>query len=231
MLLSNPRDVERAIEKMSVAISPENRSVLMENISWSTFEALLSDLGEHGGRLAYSGGVLEIVSPTEDHEHIGRLIGRLIEALTEELGIELKSVKSTTLKRADLEKAVEADESYYIGRESVRRKGKRMDLPREAPPDLGIEVDVTGKSLPRLPIHAALGVPEIWTWDKGKVTFRALSTSGDYEIVERSRALSMLGAEDVNHWLRRADELGETKLVQEFRAWVRKQFGRPPGAP
>jgi Uma2 family endonuclease len=214
--------------EMSVAISPENRSVLMENIGWSTFEALLSDLGEHGGRLAYSGGVLEIVAPTEDHEHVSRLIGRLIETLTEELGIEVKSVKSTTLKRADLEKAVEPDESYYIGRNSVRRKGKRMDLPREAPPDLGIEVDVTAKSLPRLPIHAALGVPEIWTWEKGKVTFRVLlAAAADYEIVERSRALPMLTADDVNRWLSRTEELGETKLIQEFRAWVRKQPGRP----
>ena len=171
--------------------------------------------------------MLEIVSPTEDHEHVGRLIGRLIETLTEELGIEIKSVKSTTLKRADLEKAVEADESYYIGRESVRRKGKQMDLPREAPPDLGIEVDVTSKSLPRLPIHAALGVPEIWTWEKGKVTFRSLSACGDYEVVERSKTLPVLTAAAVNRWLSRAEELGETKLIRGFRAWVRKELGRP----
>ena len=212
---------------MSVAISPENRSVLMENISWTTFEALLADLGEHRGRLAYSDGVLEIVSPTEEHEHVGRILGRLVETLTEELDIDIKSVKSTTLKRADLEKAVEADESYYIGGESVRRKGERMDLPREAPPDLGIEVDVTTKSLPRLPIHVALGVSEVWTWEKGKVTFRCLSASGDYEIVERSKVLPMLTADDVNHWLSRAGELGETKLMREFRAWVRKRFGGP----
>jgi hypothetical protein len=50
---------------------------------------------------------------------------------------------------------------------------------------------------------------------------------GDYEIVERSKALPMLTADDVNHWLSRAGEFGETKLIREFRAWVRKRFGRP----
>jgi len=214
---------------MTVAISPENHSVLLENVSWTTFEALLADLGEHRGRLAYSDGVLEIVSPTEEHAHYGRLLGRLVETLTEELDIEIKSVKSTTLKRSDLKKAAEADESYYIGRESVRRKGERMDLPRERPPDLGIEVAVTRKSLPRLPIYAALGVPEVWTWEKGKVTSRCLSASGDYEIVERSKAFTMLTADDVNHWLSRAPDLGETELFRKFRAWVRKRFGAPPG--
>jgi Uma2 family endonuclease len=209
---------------MSVAISPENHSVLLENISWSTFEALLADLGEHRGRLAYSEGALEIVSPSEDHQHVGRLLGRLIETLTEELEIEIKSVKSATLKRADLEKAVEADESYYIGSESVRRKGRHMDLPREAPPDLAIEVDVTQKSLPRLPIHGAIGVPEVWTWEKGKVTFRTLSASGGYEEAERSKVLPVLAPGDINRWLARAQELGETALIREFRAWVRKTF-------
>ena len=211
---------------MSLAISPERGSVLMEKISWSTLEALLSDLGEHRGRLAYSEGVLEIMAPTEDHEHAGRLIGRLIEALTEELGIEIKSVKSTTLKRDDLEKAVEADESYYIGHESVGRKGRRMDLPRESPPDLAIEIDITSKSLPRLPIHAAIGVREVWTWAKGKVAFRVLEASGSYEVVERSRVLPMLAAADVNLWLSRAEEYGETKLIREFRAWVRSDLAQ-----
>lgn len=211
---------------MSVAIRPESGSVLMENIRWSTFEALLADFGEHRGRLAYSGGVLEIVSPTEEgHEHVARLIARLVEALTEELGIEIKSVKSTTLKRDDLEKAVEADESYYIGRESVRRQGKRMDLPREAPPDLVVEVDVTRKSLPRLPIYGALGVREVWTWEKGAVTFRRLEPSGEYASVESSNVLPMLTSADVSRWLSRAGELGETTLIREFRAWVREQFG------
>lgn len=34
-------------------------------------------------------------------------------------------------------------------------------------------------------------------------------------------------SDDVNRWLSRAEDYGETKLVQEFRAWVRKELGRP----
>ena len=207
---------------MSVAISPEDRSVLMEGIRWTTFETLLVDFGEHRGRLAYSDGVLEIVSPGEEHENAGRILGRLVEALTEELDIDIKSVKSTTLKRADLKKAVEADEAYYIGADSVRRKGRTMDLPREAPPDLAIEIEVTRKLLPRVPIHAALGVPEVWSWKDGELTIRCLTEGGDYEIVERSRALPQLTAKRLGFWVARAAEIGETKLIKEFRSAFRE---------
>ena len=215
---------------MSVGISPERGSVLLEGLSWATFEALLADLGDGRGRLAFSDGVLEIMTAFEEHEHVGCLLGRFVGTLTEELDIELKSVASTTLERADLEKAIEADRAFYIGRESVERKGPIMDLPREAPPDLGIEVGVSRKALARLPIHAALGVPEVWTWEKGQVTFHGLTESGDYAVIERSRNLPMLTAADLNRWLARAEELGETKLIREFRSWVRESFGEG-GAP
>ena len=47
---------------------------------------------------------------------------------------------------------------------------KRIDLRRDPPPDLVIEVDVTHSSVPRMPIYAALGVPEVWRLAEGAVS-------------------------------------------------------------
>ena len=53
---------------------------LLENVSWSTYEALLEDMGPHTGRIAYEEGLLEIMSPSGAHELLKGVISRLIEA-------------------------------------------------------------------------------------------------------------------------------------------------------
>jgi Uma2 family endonuclease len=71
---------------MSQVITPTPSHVVLHPISWKTFEALLEDLGEHRGRIAYDRGTFEIMSPSKKHEGLKKLIGRLIEAFTEEMG-------------------------------------------------------------------------------------------------------------------------------------------------
>ena len=94
----------------------EERLVL-DGVSWSTYEALLADL-EHGGvRLTYDHGRLEIVSPSRQHERFKRLIGRMVEAVTEELQIPIMSTSSWTLKSELKRRGLEADESYYVANE------------------------------------------------------------------------------------------------------------------
>ncbi|MDH6060552.1 Uma2 family endonuclease, partial [Chrysosporum bergii ANA360D] len=40
------------------------------NISWHTFETMLTEMGNHRGtRLAYDQGTLEIMTPLMPHEH------------------------------------------------------------------------------------------------------------------------------------------------------------------
>jgi hypothetical protein len=59
---------------------PAEQRVILDNISWSTYLAILKDAESCRGRIAYDRGVLEIMSPSKVHEHIKRLIGRMIEA-------------------------------------------------------------------------------------------------------------------------------------------------------
>ena len=100
---------------MSTLLIEESETrMVLENISWETFIALADERRGSVPRLTYNGGVLEMMSPKRKHESIGRLLGRMIEAYSEIKGIEILSVASVTVKRSDLKKAYEADESYYV---------------------------------------------------------------------------------------------------------------------
>ena len=53
--------------------------VVLHNITWQTYQALLGDLGEHRSvRLAYDRGILEIKMPSKLPELINRLLERII---------------------------------------------------------------------------------------------------------------------------------------------------------
>lgn len=72
-------------------ITPENR-VILKGVSWSTFKALLTDVGDdRAWRIAYDRGVLEIRMPLEEHEEPKRLIESFVETIVDELEIELRS--------------------------------------------------------------------------------------------------------------------------------------------
>jgi Uma2 family endonuclease len=63
---------------------PGDEHVLLRDISWATYEALLQEIeGNRRLYLTYDRGNLEIMSPSHKHEYSKRFIGRMIEAYTE----------------------------------------------------------------------------------------------------------------------------------------------------
>jgi Uma2 family endonuclease len=70
----------------SLIQSPDR--VLLREISWQTYQSLLRDFERQPAmRLTYDHGLLEIRMPSDPHETYKKLLGRLVEALTEELGL------------------------------------------------------------------------------------------------------------------------------------------------
>ena len=100
----------------SAAAAVDEPRVLLRNISWETYEALLRDLECSNVRLTYDRGDLEIISPSPMHEKTGKVLGRMVEHLTLELNIPLVALAHTTWKHQALAKGCEADECYYIPR-------------------------------------------------------------------------------------------------------------------
>ena len=58
----------------------------------------------------------------------------------------------------------------------------RIDLQTDPPPDLVIEIDVTHATMDKLPVCAALGVPEVWRHQRGSVQMYRLAGNTYVEI-------------------------------------------------
>ncbi|MEG4839774.1 Uma2 family endonuclease [Microcoleus sp. B9-D4] len=200
--------------------TPENR-VILKGVSWSTFKALVADVGdERAWRIAYDEGVLEIRMPLEEHEEPKRLIESFVEAIVDELEIELRSLGSLTLEREDLTRAVEPDSCFYIQNESLVR-GRNINLPNDPPPDLAIESDYTNSSVNKDSIYAALGVPELWRYRRESLQVYHL-VDGKYEMCDRSLAFPFLPVAEIPGFIEQSRTIGQRAAVRLFRQRIRE---------
>jgi len=200
--------------------TPENR-VILKGVSWSTFKALLADVGDdRAWRIAYDEGVLEIRMPLEEHEEPKRLIESFVEAIVDELEIELRSLGSLTLEREDLTRAVEPDSCFYIQNESLVR-GRNINLRNDPPPDLAIESDYTNSSVNKFTIYAAIGVPEIWRYRRESLQVYQL-VDGKYEKCEISLAFPFLPVAEIPGFIEQSRTVGQRAAVRLFRQRIRE---------
>ena len=208
---------------IATSILAEQRTVL-QNISWETFETLLAETSEHrGSRFAYDCGTLEIMSPLIEHEGYKSIFGNLIVVLAEELGIEIKSAGSTTLKLKSANRGIEPDNCYYIQNEIAFRGKQTLDLTTDLPPDLAIEIDITSSSINKLAIYSALGIPEIWRYNGRVLQFYQL-VENQYLEREFSYAFPLVSAIEISEFIEQSKTIGEVALIKLFRAWVRNKL-------
>lgn len=203
----------------TVSTRTESRPSLL-SATWETYFSLRDDPDNLRIRMTFDEGRLELMSPSGMHEALSYLIGRLIDLWTLENGIPVRSLRSVTLRRADLRKGLEPDNCYYIQNESAIRGRDELDLELDPPPDLAIEIDVASSSLSRMSIYATLGVPELWRWADEHLEMLQLQ-SGVYQSVVQSGALKRFPIQLANDLLRRRNEMDETSLVQLFRDSIR----------
>jgi Uma2 family endonuclease len=199
----------------------EHEHVYLPGVSYATYEALVTEIEGHRRlRITYDHGRMEIMSPTQNHERAKTLFGRMIEALTEELGIPVMSCGSTTFKDQLLDCGLEPDECYYVQHEAQVR-GRKIRLGEDPPPDLVLEIDITTSVIDRIPLYAALGFPEIWQFIHGQIVIYCLRATGDYEIAAKSHALPMVSVQKLVEHLNRSGATDETTWIRAFRQWVR----------
>src|ERR1700712_4249955 len=135
---------------------------------------MLEEIGNRPIRVTFFRGRIEIMSPLPEQEEFKKIIARLIEAMSLQRGLPMRGFGSTTFRREREESGLEPDECYYLKNELKVRGMKRVDSIVHPPPALAVEVDITHRSIPREPIYAALGVPEVWRYDGTKLSVRLL---------------------------------------------------------
>lgn len=197
----------------------DQQHIVLNDVSWGFYEQLLREIGERAIRVTYDDGWMEIMSPPPRHERWKTRIGRMIEIISLELDIPVDTLGSTTFKREDRKKGLEPDECYYVQNEPAIRGKDELDLAVDPPPDLAVEVDITSRSIPREPIYAALGVPELWRFDERLFVLR-LHANGKYYPAERSEVFPFLPMKQFEAFLLRLKDEEQNRVLREFRDWV-----------
>ncbi len=184
---------------------------------------MLRIVGERPIRITYDRGDMEVFVPSFGHNSDAYLLGRMVEFLTEELEVSIVGGDTTTLKRQDLDRGAEPDKCYWFGASARRVRGKRrLDLDRDPPPDLVIEVDVTRTSLDRLEIFAAMGVPEVWRSRGQSLQFLHLQPDGTYRPRVSSRNFPGLKVAALARFLKAGRTTDSTPWMRSFRAFARE---------
>ncbi|MEH2307489.1 Uma2 family endonuclease [Nostoc sp.] len=208
------------LQQLSV---PPGHRVILHDVSWQEFEAILEELGNHrASRLAYSQGTLEMRMPLPKHEKAKVIIGDLVKILLEELEIDCETFGSTTFKREDMAFGVEPDDCFYIQNHAQMIGKERIDLTVDPPPDLAIEVDVTSKT--QLDAYEALGVPELWRYENSKLQINILQ-DGKYIESEISSIFPNLPiVEVIPRFVEQSRTGGRSPTLRVFRQWVKEEI-------
>lgn len=210
---------------MVITTAPISQRVILPNISWETFEAMLREMGDNRvTRVAYDQGTLEIMTPLMPHEHNKRLLEKLIDTLAEELDLNIKSIGSTTCKRKNLQRGVEPDSGFYIANEPVMRAKQTLDLTYDPPPDLVIEVDYTSSSVDRLLIFQALGVSEVWRYDEPTMLIYQLQGNKYIQCNNSPTFMNLPLTIEIPQFLAASLNIGEIRMIREFRTWIKQQL-------
>jgi len=201
-------------------------SVYATGVPWSTYTGLADFRDEHrsGVRITFDQGRIELVSPRYRHEKpISRLV-RVISQLARAFNQPFQTARTTTLRQEGAEKGLEPDDCCYLANAPAIQNVEDIDLDVHPPPDLAIEVDSTNSSVPKEPIFASMGVPELWRFKDKTVVIRLLGADRQYVTSANSLAFPLITSESLTKLLRETDtKFDENEADDFFRAWAMAQ--------
>ncbi len=190
-------------------IQQEDHVVVLDGATWADYERILLLRGDHSApRVTYLEGMLEIMSPSRNHEAIKSSIGRLVEAWCTEHGVEFSPYGSWTLKKKTARRGAEPDECYVFG------TGRR---PRR--PDLAIEVEWTSGRIDKLEVYRKLGVREVWYWRDERIEPYVLRGER-YRSVEASEVLPGIDLDQLAAFI---DRTPTSAAIRAYRAALRRR--------
>lgn len=144
----------------------DDRRVFLHEVSWEAYEMLLQMRGDNPRpRISYLEGRVELMSPSRNHDVDKTRLARLVEAWSEEAGIDLDGEGSWTVKKKSVKRGAEADECYVVL--------SRHRTPPAAP-DIVIEVVRTSGGIDKLDIWRLLRAREVWLWEDDALSFHVL---------------------------------------------------------
>jgi Uma2 family endonuclease len=194
---------------------------VLHGVSWQTYLDLSDSPENEHVRMTYDGGELELMTLSRQHEQYARFLEYLVRVWAEETGATIAACGSMTVRREALDRGFEPDNCYYLSHAAMVRGKKALDFTVDPPPDLAVEIEVTRKSISKMPMYAAFGVPEVWRYDGRILQAYLLGGDGQYRRSPESGCFPLWPFTEVEQLLARLNEADETELAKSFRASAR----------
>ena len=209
--------------KEAIANLPPGESRLWHDVAWEDYQQLTEECTEWPGkRLTYDRGRLEIISPLPKHERYKELLLRLVDRLSQVLGVEVESLGSTTFDEEWMRRGVEPDTCFYIANADAVIGKDRLDLNVDPPPDIAVEIDISNPSIRKLPIYEEMRVPEVWSYDEKRLCLYLLGNTG-YEESSHSRSFPVVTSAVLTEALEQSKTQGQSAVLRTFRVWLQTQ--------
>jgi Uma2 family endonuclease len=197
----------------------------MRGVTWDFYDRLTDALGEHAPfRVAYDGKDIEIMTLGPKHEGVRDLLNLFVNEVQDGLEIDCRGLGSTTWKRSELSRGIEADLCYYFDlakleaceASDAQDSNDVADYPN---PDLAVEIDLSPSKIDRPGIYHALQVSEVWRFSAGTVSIEQLGVDGSYIAAESSRFLHVR-PDEVTRWVVEEKSGNRTQWKKRLREWV-----------
>ncbi|MGB5771706.1 MAG: Uma2 family endonuclease [Crocosphaera sp.] len=199
------------------------QQLLLKELNWQKFEAILSELGEkRASRLSYSNGLLEIMVPLPEHEKDKEIISYMVQFLLEALNINFEPLGSTTFKNERMNQAVEPDACFYIQNYQAVIGKNRLNLEIDPPPDLVIEIDITSRT--HLDNYRLLGVRELWRYTQSGLQINLLQKGEYIESLTSPNFPNIPIVELINQYVEQSQQLGRSEAIRNFKNWLRENL-------
>jgi Uma2 family endonuclease len=195
------------------------QKLVLTDVSWQTYQDLGLALQDRNIHLTYDRGVLEIMVISPEHERWKGLFGLLIFTLARSFGRKIGVFGSFTHQREDLARGLEPDQCFYLANLAAVRGKKKINLRRDPPPDLAIEVDISRTSLDRMAIYADLGVLEVWRFN-GKALQVYLLEAGSYRLSPSSPTFPDVPMKGLVQFLRLGQREDDVTMVEALEDWL-----------
>lgn len=216
----------------TVVQQEESEVTALHGVTFKMYAMLVREPANYHLRMTFHDGVLEIVSPKiARHEVPSALFFLLVSTACDVLDLNYKATLSGTFQRKPRGEfrgvGKEPDQSFYIANYDRFPRDRDLDLDAgDPPPDLWIEVDNRVSSAGRLPVYAALRVPEVWCYRSGTKHLEFLRLiDGQYVSMDRSLALPILTPSEVLEALAMSEGISDLEWVRWLREWARRIFG------
>jgi Uma2 family endonuclease len=209
--------------------APGAERQLVPGASWDFYDRLTNALGERSPfRIAYDGRDVEITTIGPKHERSKGLLGTFIEYVSTGLEIKCEELGSTTWKRPELERGIEADLCYcfdHVKRQAIEAADERdsNDVADYPDPDLAVEIDLSPSKIDRPGIYSALKVSEVWRLRDGAVSIEQLGAAGRYVKTESSRFLHVRH-DEVTRWVVKEKSGNRAIWKKRLAEWVRDEL-------